>query len=137
MRLIGNGWLSSSGFLESTNSTDAVADRDFMIEFISTSAILMGHLSRFCEELVLWASPMLGFIHIGDAFTTGSSLMPQKKIPDIAELIRGKESGVGAYHDPSYFSESIAADVQSGFARRQTPTVRYGRHGSAKFIGIG
>ncbi len=78
----------------STNSMDAVADRDFMIEFISTSAILMGHLSRFCEELVLWASPMLGFIHIGDAFTTGSSLMPQKKNPDIAELIRGKSSRV-------------------------------------------
>lgn len=78
----------------STNSMDAVADRDFMIEFVSVSAIVMGHISRLCEEIVLWASPLIGFIHVGDAFTTGSSLMPQKRNPDIAELIRGKSARV-------------------------------------------
>ncbi len=74
----------------SQNSMDAVSDRDFMIEFCTNASLTMLHLSRFCEELVLWSSPLIGFIEISDAFTTGSSLMPQKKNPDIAELIRGK-----------------------------------------------
>lgn len=81
----------------SQNSMDAVADRDFMIEFVSSSSILMVHLSRFCEELVLWNSPLIGFVSIGDDFTTGSSLMPQKKNPDMAELIRGKASRVSGH----------------------------------------
>ena len=72
------------------NSMDAVSDRDYQIEFLSASAIIMIHLSRFCEELVLFSSPQYGFIEIGDEYTTGSSIMPQKKNPDIAELIRGK-----------------------------------------------
>jgi argininosuccinate lyase len=71
------------------NSMDAVSDRDYLIEFCAAAAIAMMHLSRFCEELVLWSTPEFGFIEIGDAFTTGSSIMPQKKNPDVAELVRG------------------------------------------------
>lgn len=74
----------------SDNSMDAVSDRDFVIEFISNASILMMHLSRLAEELVLWSTTEFGFIEISDAFTTGSSIMPQKKNPDVAELIRGK-----------------------------------------------
>ncbi|NQY75372.1 MAG: argininosuccinate lyase [Candidatus Margulisbacteria bacterium] len=83
------------GFSKLTqNSMDAVSDRDYIVEYISASALIMTHMSRFCEELVLWSSPLIGFIEIGDTFTTGSSIMPQKKNPDIAELIRGKSSRV-------------------------------------------
>ena len=78
----------------SHNSMDAVADRDFAAEFCSASALLMMHLSRFCEELVIWNSSEFGFIELSDAFTTGSSIMPQKKNPDAAELIRGKSGRV-------------------------------------------
>lgn len=79
------------GFSKLTrNSMDGVSDRDFVIEFCSASAQIMLHLSRICEELVLFSSPVMGFVRIGDAFTTGSSIMPQKKNPDVAELIRGK-----------------------------------------------
>ncbi len=72
------------------NSIDAVSDRDFAIEFISNSAILIMHLSRLAEELVLWSTEEFKFIDLPDAFTTGSSIMPQKKNPDVAELVRGK-----------------------------------------------
>ena len=72
------------------NSMDAVADRDIIIEYLSCVNMLMLHISRFCEEIVLWSSSLVNFVEIGDEFTTGSSLMPQKKNPDIAELIRGK-----------------------------------------------
>ncbi|HIK57545.1 MAG TPA: argininosuccinate lyase [Nitrospinaceae bacterium] len=78
----------------SHNSMDAVADRDFAVEFCSASALLMMHLSRFCEELVIWNSSEFGFVELSDAFTTGSSIMPQKKNPDAAELIRGKSGRV-------------------------------------------
>jgi argininosuccinate lyase len=78
----------------SANSMDAVADRDHLIEFCAASSICMMHLSRFSEELILWSSPAFGFIEIGDAFTTGSSIMPQKKNPDVAELVRGKTGRV-------------------------------------------
>ncbi len=78
----------------SHNSMDAVADRDFAAEFCSASALLMMHLSRFCEEIVIWNSSEFGFIELSDAFTTGSSIMPQKKNPDAAELIRGKSGRV-------------------------------------------
>ncbi len=74
----------------SQNSMDAVADRDFACEFLSACAIAGMHLSRLCEDTVLWASSEFGFIRLSDAHTTGSSLMPQKKNPDIAELARGK-----------------------------------------------
>lgn len=76
------------------NSIDAVSDRDVQIEFIATCAITMMHLSRFAEELVLWSSEEWHFAEIGEAFTTGSSIMPQKKNPDMAELVRGKTGRV-------------------------------------------
>jgi len=72
------------------NSLDAVSDRDFIIEFISDSATLMMHLSRFSEELIIWSSSQFGFVELSDAFCTGSSIMPQKKNPDVPELVRGK-----------------------------------------------
>ena len=78
----------------SRNSLDAVSDRDFLIEFAANASLVMVHLSRFCEELILWASESYRFIEIGDAFCTGSSIMPQKKNPDIAELVRGKSGRV-------------------------------------------
>jgi argininosuccinate lyase len=78
----------------SHNSMDAVADRDFAAEFCSSSALVMMHLSRFCEEIVIWNSSEFGFLELSDAFTTGSSIMPQKKNPDAAELIRGKSGRV-------------------------------------------
>lgn len=78
----------------SRNSMDAVSDRDHMIEFCSNAALVMMHLSRFSEELILWSTPAFGFVEIGDAFTTGSSIMPQKKNPDVAELVRGKTGRV-------------------------------------------
>ena len=74
----------------SENSLDAVSDRDFIAELLAALAILGMHLSRFAEELVLWATQQFGFIELPDAFATGSSMMPQKKNPDVAELIRGK-----------------------------------------------
>ena len=76
------------------NSMDGVADRDYIVEFCATAALLAVHQSRLCEDLVLWASVEFGFIEIGDAYTTGSSLMPQKKNPDICELVRGKTGRV-------------------------------------------
>ena len=84
--------LGFSGIAE--NSMDAVSDRDFAIEFTSACAQIMMHLSRLSEELVLWSSSEFGFITIADAFTTGSSIMPQKKNPDVAELTRGKTGRV-------------------------------------------
>lgn len=78
----------------SKNSIDAVSDRDFVIEFISASSMLMVHLSRFSEELVLWSSEEFSFIELPDAYSTGSSIMPQKKNPDVPELIRGKAGRV-------------------------------------------
>ena len=76
------------------NSLDAVSDRDFAIEFNACAALVMTHLSRFSEELVLWCSQQFGFVSIGDAFCTGSSIMPQKKNPDVPELVRGKTGRV-------------------------------------------
>ena len=78
----------------SPNSMDTVADRDFIAEFVFTASLIMMHLSRFCEDLILWSSDEFGFVEISDAYTTGSSIMPQKKNPDVAELIRGKTARV-------------------------------------------
>ena len=72
------------------NSIDGVSDRDFVIELASALSILMMHMSRFSEEIILWCSSEFGFIELDDAFSTGSSIMPQKKNPDVAELVRGK-----------------------------------------------
>ena len=74
----------------SENSLDGVADRDFMLEYLSAASISMMHLSRMCEELILWSSSEFRFVEMDDGFATGSSIMPQKKNPDVAELIRGK-----------------------------------------------
>jgi argininosuccinate lyase len=76
------------------NSMDGVSDRDFMIEFCAAGALIAVHLSRLSEDLILWVSSEFGFIRIADAYTTGSSLMPQKKNPDVAELTRGKSARV-------------------------------------------
>ncbi|MCB1865121.1 MAG: argininosuccinate lyase [Chromatiales bacterium] len=76
------------------NSLDAVSDRDFVIDFLAFAATLMMHLSRMSEELILWMSAPFGFIDLGDAFCTGSSIMPQKKNPDVPELVRGKTGRV-------------------------------------------
>lgn len=76
------------------NSMDAVSDRDFILEFLSNASLLMMHLSRFCEELLLWSSHEFKFVSLSDAYSTGSSIMPQKKNPDMAELIRGKTGRV-------------------------------------------
>jgi argininosuccinate lyase len=76
------------------NSLDAVSDRDFAIEFCAAASILMMHLSRFSEELIIWSSAQFGFIELSDSFCTGSSIMPQKKNPDVPELIRGKSGRI-------------------------------------------
>ncbi|MGD9032917.1 MAG: argininosuccinate lyase [Desulfobacteraceae bacterium] len=78
----------------SENSMDAVSDRDFVIDFLFASSVLMMHLSRLCEELIIWSSQEFGFINLPDAYCTGSSIMPQKKNPDLPELIRGKTGRV-------------------------------------------
>jgi argininosuccinate lyase len=78
----------------SENSMDAVSDRDFVIEFLFASSLLMMHLSRLCEELIIWSSQEFGFITLPDAYCTGSSIMPQKKNPDLPELTRGKTGRV-------------------------------------------
>ena len=79
------------------NSLDAVSDRDFAIEFCAFAALLMTHLSRFSEELVLWTSAQFGFVNLPDRFCTGSSIMPQKKNPDVPELVRGKSGRVAGH----------------------------------------
>jgi argininosuccinate lyase len=76
------------------NSLDAVSDRDFALEFLSDAAILMMHLSRFSEELILWSTSSFQFVELSDGFCTGSSIMPQKKNPDVPELVRGKTGRV-------------------------------------------
>jgi len=76
------------------NSLDAVSDRDFIIEFLSAASLCMMHLSRLSEEMILWSTAEFGFIELPDAFTTGSSIMPQKKNPDVPELVRGKTGRV-------------------------------------------
>ena len=78
----------------SANSIDTVSDRDFMVEFLANASLCMVHLSRLSEEMILWSSSEFKFIELSDAFTTGSSIMPQKKNPDVAELVRGKTGGV-------------------------------------------
>ncbi|MGH8541658.1 MAG: argininosuccinate lyase, partial [Stenotrophobium sp.] len=78
----------------SENSLDAVSDRDFAIEFCAAAALAMVHLSRWSEELILWSTPLFGFVNLPDRFCTGSSIMPQKKNPDVPELVRGKTGRV-------------------------------------------
>jgi argininosuccinate lyase len=105
---LGSGALAGTGFpldreyvaerlafdAVTANSLDGVSDRDFAVEFCAFASLLMMHLSRLCEDLVLWSTEEFGFVELDDAFTTGSSIMPQKKNPDLAELIRGKTGRV-------------------------------------------
>ena len=76
------------------NSMDAVSDRDFVLEAVFCGSVVMMHLSRLCEEIIIWANPQFGFVRLPDAYSTGSSIMPQKKNPDVAELMRGKTGRV-------------------------------------------
>ena len=99
--------LGFSGSLQ--NSLDAVSDRDFAIEFCAAASILMMHLSRLAEEMILWNSPEFGWVELGDSVTTGSSIMPQKKNPDVGELTRGKTGRV-------YGDLIGAADADEGAA---------------------
>lgn len=142
----------------SRNSMDAVSDRDYLIEFCAAAALLMMHLSRWSEELVLWSSPAFGFIEIGDAFTTGSSIMPQKKNPDAAELTRGKTGRV--YGDlmalltlmkglPLTYNRDLQEDKEPVFHASDTaqlclavfaemlPTVTFNREALRHAVGLG
>lgn len=114
------------------NSLDAVSDRDFILEFLSNSSILMMHLSRFCEEIINWCSHEYQFVTLSDTFSTGSSIMPQKKNPDMAELIRGKTGRV--YGDlmalltvmkslPLAYNKDLQEDKEGMFDTVDTVTV--------------
>ena len=92
----------------SRNSLDGVSDRDFCLELASALSIVMVHLSRFAEEIILWCSWEFKFIELDDAFSTGSSIMPQKKNPDIAELVRGKSGRV--FGDPANYDMCFDAE---------------------------
>ena len=111
------------------NSLDAVSDRDFAIEFAAAAALLMVHVSRLAEELVLWMSPRFGFVRLPDRFTTGSSIMPQKKNPDVAGTRARQER---ARHRPpdgaADADEGPAARLQQGQPGGQGAAVRHGRH---------
>ena len=113
----------------SMNSLDGVSDRDFLLEYLSAASICMMHLSRFCEELILWNTNEFRFVEMDDAFTTGSSIMPQKKNPDVAELIRGKTGRV--YGDlmglmttmkglPLAYNKDMQEDKEAFFDARDT-----------------
>jgi argininosuccinate lyase len=111
------------------NSLDSVADRDFALEALAAAAITATHLSRFAEEIVLWTTPQFGFVRLSDAFTTGSSIMPQKRNPDAAELVRGKTGRiVGALIGlltvmkglPLAYSKDMQEDKEGAFDALQT-----------------
>ena len=113
-------WLRPAGIFQITaNSMDAVSDRDFAAEFLFDSSMVMMHLSRLAEELILWSSSEFGFCSLPDAFCSGSSIMPQKKNPDACELIRGKAGRV--YGDLVALLTTLEgppAVLQQGFAGR-------------------
>ncbi len=113
----------------SQNSLDGVSDRDFLLDYLSAASICMMHLSHFCEELILWSSSEFHFVEMDDAFATGSSIMPQKKNPDVAELIRGKTGRV--YGDltalltvmkglPLAYNKDMQEDKEAFFDARDT-----------------
>ncbi|MEY9168675.1 argininosuccinate lyase [Sinorhizobium fredii] len=117
------------GFREPTrNSIDTVSDRDFALEFLSIASIAATHLSRLAEEIVIWSTPQFGFIRLSDAFSTGSSIMPQKKNPDAAELVRAKTGPHQRLADcASNGHEGPAARLFQGHARGQGTGFRRGR----------
>jgi argininosuccinate lyase len=96
------------------NSLDSVADRDFALEALSAAAIAATHLSRFAEEIVLWTTPQFGFVRLSDAFTTGSSIMPQKRNPDVFELVRARGATALACLTEAL---AICAKLPSGYQR--------------------
>ena len=111
------------------NSLDGVSDRDFLLDYLSAASLCMMHLSRFCEELILWNSSEFHFVEMDDAFSTGSSIMPQKKNPDVAELLRGKTGRV--YGDlmslltvmkgiPLAYNKDMQEDKETFFDARDT-----------------
>ena len=101
------------------NSMDGVSDRDYLIEFLSALSTIMMHLSRFSEEIIIWNSNEYQFVEIDDAYSTGSSIMPQKKNPDIAELVRGKDRPcIRCAYVASHHHEGYSACVQQGICRR-------------------
>ena len=111
------------------NSLDSVSDRDFVIETLSAAALCAVHLSRFAEEIVLWTTPQFGFLRLSDRFSTGSSIMPQKRNPDAAELVRGKSGRViGALSGllvvlkglPLAYSKDMQEDKEGTFDALQT-----------------
>ncbi len=113
----------------SMNSLDGVSDRDFLLDFLSAASICMMHLSRFCEELIIWNTNEFRFVEMDDAYATGSSIMPQKKNPDVAELIRGKTGRV--YGDlmalltvmkgiPLAYNKDMQEDKEAFFDARDT-----------------
>ena len=111
------------------NSMDSVSDRDYLIEFLSALSTIMMHLSRFCEEIILWNSNEYRFVELDDSYSTGSSIMPQKKNPDIAELIRGKTGRVyGALHSllvtmkgiPLAYNKDMQEDKELAFDAMDT-----------------
>ena len=99
------------------NSMDSVADRDYIIELLSALSTIMMHLSRFSEEIILWNSNEYHFVEIDDAYSTGSSIMPQKKNPDIAELVRGKTGRIWCINVNSHNNERNPPCLQQGYAR--------------------
>jgi argininosuccinate lyase len=106
------------------NSLDAVSDRDFALETLSAASICAVHLSRFAEEIVIWTTPQFGFVRLSDKFTTGSSIMPQKRNPDAAELVRAKAGRIiGALNAllivmkglPLTYSKDMQEDKEGAF----------------------
>ena len=109
---------------------DSVSDRDYAIEFLSACSILMMHLSRFSEEIILWCSWEFKFVELDDAYSTGSSIMPQKKNPDVAELVRGKTGRVyGDLMTLLTVMKGAAPGLQQGHAGGQGAGLRRHRHG--------
>jgi len=108
---------------------DSVADRDFAVEFLSCAAILMMHISRIAEEMVRWSSEEFRFVELRDAFTTGSSIMPQKKNPRCGGADAGQDGqGLRESHEPSDDNERPSAHLQQGHAGGQGAGLRHGRH---------
>ena len=106
---------------------DAVSDRDFVVEFLFACALVMMHLSRLSEELILWSTQEFGFVRMPDAFCTGSSIMPQKKNPDLPELVRGKTGRVyGNLMALLTTMKGLPTHLQQGHAGRQGTPVRHG-----------
>ncbi len=115
------------------NSLDGVADRDFALEILAASAITAMHLSRFAEEIVIWMTPQFGFVRLSDRFTTGSSIMPQKRNPDAAELVRAKVGRIaGAFQGLLDGDEGPAAGLFEGHAGRQGDDVRRARRAAGR-----